>query len=420
MLSLSCTSILTTAPQALKSLKPLVILGPLGTGHSFEIGWSHDDDYHWHAATCEHTDLFTDKAVHNWGVEGEITTPATHTETGIRTYTCLNCGATKTESIPANASAHEFSTAWTSDANYHWHQATCGHDVISGSASHTFGETVTVVTPATCTAAGAGTQACTVCGYAKDVTIPALGHSPNADHICTACGLFVPFVGPSGGYVFYDCDYDNDETNDGAGPDGLKSSVCGWRYLEAAPADLRVVGGLPTVDSKLTGYSSAAATIIFGYYKPVADGGNRYVNGTGTHSLSDCTGTDIGTGKTNTERLVTAMGDSHAFATQDATDPIDIYAAKLCNDLTYTVGSVTFDDWFMPSRDEMYQIAVNLYKNNLGGVNAGMYWTSSEMFSPYSSVGNPNNAQTVYVYITYKTNYPRSDAYRVRPIRSFL
>ena len=137
--------------------------------------------------------------------------------------------------------------------------------MINDSAAHTFGDVV-AVTPATCTAAGAGTQTCTVCGYVKDVVIPALGHNPNENHACTRCGIFVPFVGATGGYVFYDCDFDNDETNDGAGPDGLKSSVCGWRYLEAAPADLRVVGGVPTVDSSLDGYYYASAKICFGYY----------------------------------------------------------------------------------------------------------------------------------------------------------
>ncbi len=48
--------------------------------------------------------------------------------------------------------------------------------------------------------------------------------------------------GPSGGIVFYDVDADNNSGN----ADGLKSSVCGWRYLEAAPTNIGgwSIGGL--------------------------------------------------------------------------------------------------------------------------------------------------------------------------------
>ena len=35
-------------------------------------------------------------------------------------------------------------------------------------------------------------------------------------------------IGPAGGIIFYDCDADNDMGN----PDGLDSSICGWRYLK--------------------------------------------------------------------------------------------------------------------------------------------------------------------------------------------
>ena len=31
---------------------------------------------------------------------------------------------------------HEFETTWTSDSDYHWHKATCGHDVTNGKEAH--------------------------------------------------------------------------------------------------------------------------------------------------------------------------------------------------------------------------------------------------------------------------------------------
>ena len=40
-------------------------------------------------------------------------------------------------------------------------------------------------------------------------------------------------IGPAGGYIFYDRGYYEN----------------GWRYLEAAPADMKVINGVPTVDA---------------------------------------------------------------------------------------------------------------------------------------------------------------------------
>lgn len=54
-------------------------------------------------------------------------------------------------------------------------------------SDHTYGTDVTVITPATCITAGAGTVACTVCGETKDVTINATGeHIYGDDGYCTA------------------------------------------------------------------------------------------------------------------------------------------------------------------------------------------------------------------------------------------
>lgn len=37
------------------------------TGHSFAAEWTFDQTYHWHAATCEHTNVVSDKAEHTFG-----------------------------------------------------------------------------------------------------------------------------------------------------------------------------------------------------------------------------------------------------------------------------------------------------------------------------------------------------------------
>ena len=71
--------------------------------HSWSSEWSKDETYHWHECTAEGCTV-TDNAdkdgyaEHVWD-KGTVTKPATETEKGQKTFTCV-CGATKTEEIP--------------------------------------------------------------------------------------------------------------------------------------------------------------------------------------------------------------------------------------------------------------------------------------------------------------------------------
>ena len=73
-------------------------------GHSYGSEWSKDENSHWHECTnpgCpDKTGSVKDKAAHTYD-GGKVTTPATGTTQGVKTYTCTVCGNTKTESIPA-------------------------------------------------------------------------------------------------------------------------------------------------------------------------------------------------------------------------------------------------------------------------------------------------------------------------------
>jgi len=63
---------------------------------------------------------------------------------------------------PTPGHEHTYSSSWNYDDTYHWHDATCGHDVVSNKERHTFND---VVTPASYSAGGYTTHTCTVCGY---------------------------------------------------------------------------------------------------------------------------------------------------------------------------------------------------------------------------------------------------------------
>ena len=194
--------------------------------------------------------------------------------------------------------------------------------------------------------------------------------------------------GPAGGYVFYDCDADN-TIDDADGADNLKSDVCGWRYLEAATQDLS--------------YTNSSANTVkyyyFGYYRTSSSGSNLTVG----------TETAIGTGKTNTEALVTTMGET---TYRDSSGTVTVtYAAKECDDYSVTKDGVVYDDWFLPSKNELNLMYTNLHKNGVGSFAVSTYWSSSEDSSL--------NAWKLYFDDGSQSHSSRNVDYYVRPVRAF-
>ena len=171
--------------------------------HTGTLGsWQSNDDGHWKEYSCCQTKV--QEGTHNWN-EGEVTTPATCTAAGERTFTCTACSATKKEPIPATG--HAWDTEWSKDNDHHWHKCkNCNAIDESTKAPHSW-DNVEVTTPATCTTPGEKTFTCTACSATKKETIPATGHTPGAavrenkvaatcttagsyDEVvyCTACG----------------------------------------------------------------------------------------------------------------------------------------------------------------------------------------------------------------------------------------
>lgn len=249
-----------------------------------------------------------------------------------------------------------------------------------------------VTKDSTCAEVGEAVLTCTKCGEKKTEEIP-LHHYVN--YKCKDCSAWGK--GPAGGYVFYDCDADNDRGNS----DGLISTECGWRFLEAAPADLRLIKGVPTVDSSADGYDKATKKFIFGYY---------WESFTSSDSSKVGTSTGIGTGKKNTEKLVEVMGTKHTFGIQTPVSgaaPILDYAARLCDILVYTAADgEIYDDWFLPSFEELKLVSSKFSE----AIDFSNYYSSSESGNDqaycYCPRANPRVARHHYASI--------------RPIRSFL
>ncbi|MBQ7986409.1 MAG: hypothetical protein IJ304_03990, partial [Clostridia bacterium] len=137
------------------------------TGHTYG-DWSKVDDTN-HSKTCSGCgDVVT--AAHAWDA-GVVTTPATCTVDGVKTYTCSDCSHTKTETIPATG--HSYGDWQKDDANNHKKVCSCG-DVVT--EAHTWNAGV-ITTDATCTVDGVKTYTCTVCSETKTETIKASGHT---------------------------------------------------------------------------------------------------------------------------------------------------------------------------------------------------------------------------------------------------
>jgi hypothetical protein len=105
--------------------------------------------------------------------------------------------------------------------------------------------------------------------------------------------------------------------------------VNGFRYLEAAPTATEV-------------------TAEWGAYE---------INIAGTQ-------TAVGRGKQNTVLIVAALNQAGETGK----------AAQICNAMAYN----GFNDWFLPSSDELDYIYKNLKEKGLGGFGNGEYWSSSQ------------------------------------------
>jgi TolB-like protein len=106
--------------------------------------------------------------------------------------------------------------------------------------------------------------------------------------------------------------------------------INGWRYLEAAPTETEV-------------------QLKWGaYLKKVSE-----------------TGTVIGTGKQNTQIIVKYLQNTGESGK----------AAQYCDSLVVD----GYDDWFLPSKDELNLIYQNLKTKGLGEFSAAFYWSSSQL-----------------------------------------
>ena len=149
------------------------------------------------------------EAVHTHQFDpGVVTKEPTCTEAGVMTYTCNECGETKTEEIPA--AGHTYGDAvvtkeptCTEKGELTFTCTVCGETKTEEleAAGHVYNEGIVTKEP-TCTEKGIRSFTCKICGEVKEEEIPELGHVETSEvtkeptcteagvrtYTCTRCG----------------------------------------------------------------------------------------------------------------------------------------------------------------------------------------------------------------------------------------
>jgi len=111
-----------------------------------------------------------------------------------------------------------------------------------------------------------------------------------------------------------------------------------------------------------------------------------YIDSTGQHGLisataDQSTGAEWGCSGTAVGASSTAIGTGQANTTAIVNGCLTAgIPARLCNDLVLN----GYDDWFLPSKDELNLMYVNLHTQSLGGFASSVYWSSSEGGANYA------------------------------------
>jgi len=186
--------------------------------------------------------------------------------------------------------------------------------------------------------------------HTAHTTTAAAAHAPAAATTATQAAVHtyrIGDTGPAGGIIFYD----------------KRNNSGGWRYLEAAPVEAEFQAPRSTRSTNVENLQSS-----------------------------------IGSGRRNT--LLIADAYSKAAGEWDT-------AAQKCDELIFG----GFDDWFLPSKDELDQMYGQLKRRNLGDFKDDYYW-SSTYDGNIQNFRNGGNAS-----IGWGNSYNWTSRLYVRPIR---
>ena len=128
-------------------------------------------------------------------------------------------------------------------------------------------------------------------------------------------------------------------------------------------------------------------------------------------------GTDFGTGLENSEHIT--IYNRHIQTNRETYDQLPeaekvfssfhdgSVAAAVCLDAVIN----GFDDWYLPSQDELVLMRESLYKHDLGSFQADLYWSSS--------MDNDRSGTMVNFWVGATGGSYSYNSYYIRPVRKF-
>ena len=187
-----------------------------------------------HAKTCSICSG-TRTDTHKWD-EGVITTQPTEEAEGVKTYTCSDCGHTKTEPVDKLEHVHSWSDWGQNDENTHIRSCRCNE---SQTADHDFDDGV-VINWATHIAPGERHYTCADCGYIRSEEIPVLEEHEWGEWVDNKNGTHTRSC-ICNETETKNCTYDSgvvtqEPTHTEKGIKTYSCTVCGHSYEEELPA----------------------------------------------------------------------------------------------------------------------------------------------------------------------------------------
>ena len=198
-----------------------------------------------------------------------------------------------------------------------------------------------------------------------------------------------------------------------------------WKIESVQTANESFNDSLSVLSQQLDSVLNAPCTALYQVGDMVEGGIVFYVDATGEHGLVaatedldqsyewGCYGESVEIADDNSQ-IGTGLENTNAIVDQNCqTEDGGITAAQAALDAEIN----GYSDWYLPSRDELYQMYLNIGQgglnanNNIGSFSSSYYWSSSEGSSSFAWVVLFSNGSS---YCIYKYN-----STRVRVIRAF-
>ena len=242
-----------------------------------------------------------------------------------------------------------------------------------------------------------GSAALDITSTTKGLLIPRMTALQRADISDPALGLMVFCTNCASGDGELQVNYASGWKNAAGGDITDPPAIGDYRdggivfYIASPPADLDGDGDLDTgLVCAIVDQSSSIRWILGGNTQTTENGG---------------TSASIGQGQTNTTAMMSQVGYTGG-------------AAKVCNDYTITVNGIIYNDWFLPSKDELNQMYTNKAAiNSAATANSGSnffdyyYWSSTEY--------NSNIAWLQYFFNADQNLGGKDYTINVRAVRAF-